>query len=290
MSTATDASSARTELRLTEVERRAWATDGFFIRECQFDAKEVDELRTAAESVAKLAGQAAAHASVDDYLIDGNRYVEATGSTVQFEHASGATPGGEGNPGSQTLRVIEPFHHLNPRLNAMLDDPRLVEPMKGLVRSDSVALWTDKLNLKRPREGSQFRYHQDSPYWTHACDHVDRLPNVMIALDDADEANGCFRVIRGSHTQGCLPGLHDETTLGPLFTDPDHYDATQEVAAAMPAGSLCFFSPHTVHGSPPNLSERPRRAMVVTYQPGGFKMFKVDAERAVGADASLLLQ
>ena len=90
--------------------------------------------------------------------MDGNVYVEAGGSTLQLEHADG----------SRTLRVIEPFHHLDAALDALLDDARIVEPMRDLVGSEAVAIWTDKLNLKRPREGSRFRWHQDSPYWAHA--------------------------------------------------------------------------------------------------------------------------
>jgi ectoine hydroxylase-related dioxygenase (phytanoyl-CoA dioxygenase family) len=256
---------------LTEEEARAWREDGFFAREAAFSLEEIEELREAAERVVTLAARASA--SGEAYAIDGNRYVEAADSTVQFEHA----------PGSATIRVIEPFHHFDARFERLLDDPRIVEPMRGVIGSETVALWTDKLNLKRPLEGSAFRWHQDSPYWTHVCAHVDRLPNVMLTLDDADEANGCFRVVRGSHAQGCLPGLRDETTLGPLFTDPAYFDESEQVAIEVPAGSLVFFSPHTVHGSLPNESSKPRRALVLTYQPGDRPMFKRPGTRNCGA-------
>ena len=154
--------------------------------------------------------------------------------------------------------------------------------MRDLVGADEVSLFTDKLNLKRPREGSRFRWHQDSPYWAHFCSHLDRLPNVMVALDDASEQNGCFRVVAGSHKRGLLPGLDGEGRLGPLFTDPRHFDESRQVLAEVPAGSLVFFSAHTVHGSLPNESDRRRRAFVITYQPGGHRMFKVDAVRQAG--------
>ncbi|MEN8159470.1 MAG: phytanoyl-CoA dioxygenase family protein, partial [Myxococcota bacterium] len=52
--------------------------------------------------------------------------------------------------------------------------------------------------------------------------------------------------------------------------------------AEVPAGSLLFFSPHTVHGSPPNPSNRLRRALVLTYQPRDLRMFKVDRVRNAG--------
>lgn len=256
---------------LRDDERRAYDEDGFFVRARAFGPAEVAELRAAAERAAARA-EAAAAASAERYAVDGNVYVEAAGSTLQYEHT----------PGSATLRVVEPFHHLDPVLEALVDDPRLVEPMRGLVRSERVALWTDKLNLKRPREGSRFRWHQDSPYWAHACAHLDRLPNVMLALDDATEENGCFRVIRGSHRRGLLPGCEGEGALGPLFTNPRAFDLSAQVPAIVPAGSLVFFSPHTVHGSEPNRSELPRRAFVITYQPAGHAMFKVPREREVG--------
>jgi len=261
---------ARTDLRLSEAERLAYEVDGFFIRASQLAEPEIDALRGAVEEV--VARAEAASTDGESYRIDGNRYVEIPGQTVQYEH----------NAEARTIRVVEPFHHLHPVFEQLVDDPRLVVPMQGVIGCDEVALWTEKINLKRPREGSAFRWHQDSPYWTHASDHVDRLPNVMVTLDDASEANGCFRVIRGSHTQGCLPGTSDGTKLGPLFTDPAYVDESQQVLVEAPAGSLIFFSPHTVHGSQPNLSNEPRRALVLTYQPGGHEMFKLPGIRTAG--------
>ena len=266
---------AQASFGLSDDERRAWREDGFFLRRCALGAEEVRELQEAAERVAARAGAEAA-ASAERYAVDGNVYVEAAGATLQFEHAEG----------SATLRVVEPFHHLDARLDALIDDPRLVEPMRDLVGSEGVAVWTDKLNLKRPREGSKFRWHQDSPYWAHASPHLDRLPNVMVTLDDAAEDNGCFRVIRGSHARGLLPGCEGEGRLGPLFTDPRAFDLGAQVLAEAPAGSLVFFSPHTVHGSEPNRSERQRRALIITYQPAGHPMFKVPKVRAAGADVA----
>lgn len=264
-----------TDQGLSDVERAGWQRDGFIVRRGVFSAAEVERMRDAMERVVARA-EAALPAGADRYAIDGNEYVEAElgelDCTVQLEHQLG----------SQTIRVIEPFHALHPVFEQLVDDPRLVQPMRGLVGSEQVAIFTDKMNMKRPREGSQFQWHQDSPYWTHFCDHVDQLPNVLVALDDAHEGNGCFRVIRGSHTEGCLPGRQGDGVLGPLFTHPDAFDEGAQFAAEIPAGSLVFFSPHTVHGSQPNASDAPRRAMVLTYQPGGLRMFKVDRVRNAG--------
>ena len=64
---------------------------------------ELQELRRAVEHAAARI-QAAGEKPEEVYWIDGNRYAEAGGTTIQYEHL----------PESGTLRVLEPFHHLDP--------------------------------------------------------------------------------------------------------------------------------------------------------------------------------
>ncbi|HPG26597.1 MAG TPA: hypothetical protein PLW10_13255, partial [Myxococcota bacterium] len=120
----------RVDWRLLDEERRAWEQDGFFAREAVFAADELEILRAAAERVVAAATRATLEVVADpataldpslDYEIDGNRYVEAARSTVQFEHERG----------SSTIRVIEPFHHLDPVLDGLLGDARIVAPLCG---------------------------------------------------------------------------------------------------------------------------------------------------------------
>ena len=243
-------------------EASAYESDGFVIRENVFSSAEIARLGEAAERAVALAARLGRQGKT--YTLDGNRFVDADHLTIQYEHG----------PASETIRVIEPVHELDAELDALIDDPRIVEPMCGLVECEQVSLWTGKLNLKRPREGSGFRWHQDSPYWIHDSSHVDRLPNVYLTLDDATEANGCLRIIRGSHTNGCLPGIGDGSQLEGFFTDPACFDETQQVPLVVAAGSLVFFHPHSVHGSQPNASDVARRALILTYQPAGFPMLK----------------
>ena len=154
---------------LTPAERRAFREQGFFFREAVFAPAELGALRAAAEAVVQSA-ESRVKAGGARYVIDGNHYVDVRlagrAATVQLEHS----------PGTCTVRVIEPCHGLDEAFEQLIDDPRIVAPMCGLIGSDRVALFTDKLNLKRPGEGSRFRWHQDSPYWVFDCGHVDRLP------------------------------------------------------------------------------------------------------------------
>lgn len=256
---------------LSMQELEDYRRNGFLLRGSIFTQEEVALFQQAAEVAARRAHQACAGGRT--YHLDGKRFVDVGHMTVQYEH----------NPGSDLIRVIEPVHELAAAFDALIDDARLVAPMRQLVGAQELALWTDKLNLKRPREGSAFGWHQDSPYWVHDCDHVDQLPNVMVTFDDASTENGCFRVIRGSHRQGCLPGTADGSQLGGFYTDPSVFDEADQVAMEAPAGSAIFFDPHTIHGSLPNRSDEPRRAIVITYQPSGFPALKSGSVRNASA-------
>ncbi len=262
---------------LTGGELAAYRRDGFLVRRSVFDESELRQLRGSVESAVVLASRLADTGR--PYLLDGKRVVDVGGMTVQFEHS----------PGSRTVRVIEPVHQLHEGLGKLVDEPRIVTPIGDILGSSNpdagagVAVWTNKLNLKRPKEGSGFGWHQDAPYWIHDCDHVHLLPSVYLAFDDASEGNGCLRIIRGSHRAGCLPGSADGSQLGGFFTDPSCFDEADAVLLAMPAGSLVFFDPHVIHGSGANDSDQPRRAIILTYQPANFAMLKTGEVRNVQA-------
>ena len=256
-------------MHITAAEQTHYHRHGYFTRTSQFTPAELDDLRSAVQRIQARIDDLARNGTT--YVLDGKRFVDSNGTTIQFEHETG----------SQTLRVIEPAHLHDARIEALIDDERLVLPMQALVGTPELALWTVKLNIKSPRHGSGFGWHQDSPYWMHDCDHVDQLPNVMLLLDEQTENNGCFRIIPGSHAHGILPGTNDGTQLGGFFTDPQCFDAATAHAMVLPAGSLVFFDPHVIHGSQPNNSDQPRRALIFTYQPGGYATLKLGDHRPV---------
>ena len=284
---------------LSADELAAYRRDGYLIRESVFKPHELAELRDAAERATATAARwigltdedtatydaARPELPVTPYTLnDGDvdrRFIDVGYLTVQYE--LDAT--------TNAVRVIEPVHELDTTFDMLIDDRRLADPMRQLVRSDTLSLWTAKLNLKRPvkledgfKGGSEFRWHQDSPYWGIDCEHsVDNLPNVMVLFDDAEEANGCLRVVRASHTRGCLPPLQTGSVLNWAFTDPAQFKEEDQVAMVAPAGSVVFFDPHSVHGSQPNRSSLDRRALIVTYQPGGFKALKSKQIRQIPA-------
>ena len=261
---------------LSDREMSAYQAKGFLLREGVFSASELSLFRSAAEQAQKDAVElirrgAAQGRKIHPYTLDGNRFADIDFITVQFEHGLA----------NDAVRVIEPINELSEPFNTLIDEPRLTQPMQQIVGVDELALWTAKLNLKPAREGSGFRWHQDSPYWIHDCNHVDQLPNVMVLFDDADAANGCLRVIQGSHKKGRLPGCEDGSQLQGFFTHPTAFSEQDQVLMEAPAGSVVFFDPHIVHGSQPNHSDAPRRAIIITYQPAGYPALKSRVVRQV---------
>ena len=256
------------EFKLSLEEVSNYRRDGFLVRENVFSSDELSRLHGSVEVAVEKAKRLSLRGKT--YHLDEKRFVDVDSMTVQFEHSAQ----------SETIRVIEPAHHLHVDLESLVDDPRIVGPMQSVIGPE-IKIWTNKLNLKRPEEGSGFGWHQDSAYWVHDCDHVDLLPNVYLAFDDTDEENGCLRMIRGSHLNGCLPGRSDGSQLGGFFTDPNSFEESDQVLLEVSAGSIVLFDPHCIHGSTPNLSDRPRRAIIMTYQPANFPMLKTGQVRNV---------
>ena len=240
---------------LSDIEKEKYLRDGFVLRRDQFSDTELVNYRNSLEKTVLKAQSVAG--SGKTYFLDKKKFIDIDFLTLQYEP----------QPNEKYLKVIEPAHSLNSELEELIFDERLTDPIKSILSTDSLSLWTDKLNLKRPKVGSGFGWHQDSPYWIHDNDNVDSLPNVYVCLDNADKDNGCFRVIKGSHKNGCLPGTYDDSQLGGFYTDKNYFDLEDCIDIEANAGSLIFFNPHIVHGSSPNESSQERRAYIVTYQP-----------------------
>lgn len=264
--------------RATAAEIDRYAKQGYFVRERAFSEAELEPLRDAVEDVHRRLVEAAARDDAPPIeRIDGKRYQVVLGSTVKWEWQEGMA----------AIRSMEPYHHLDPRLDRLIDDARLWGPTRAIVGSEAVSLFSDKLNFKRPG-GAPFPWHQDTPYWAYGCNHVDRLASVTFYLDDATRENGCQWVIPGSHREGPVPCFQDRGVLGRLYTDLDQVDFGDPLPLDLPAGSLVFFHGDVIHGSQTNRSAQSRRALVLTYQPADLPRWQRNDTRPIDASASPL--
>jgi hypothetical protein len=56
--------------------------------------------------------------------------------------------------------------------------------MAHFVGDASPALYTEKLNLKRPQVGGPNPLHQDYPYWVDGATDATRIATAIVYLDD----------------------------------------------------------------------------------------------------------
>jgi len=261
---------------LTPEEIDRYRKQGFVVREGVIPEARLEVLREAVEEIhVRISERAALGAAPDvgsDERIDGRRYQQILDSVVKWEWRDG----------SPDIRSMEPVHHLHAQIDALLDAPSLVGPCAQLLGCGSLSLFTDKLNFKRPG-GSPFPWHQDAPYWSFGCDHVDQLVSLQLYLDAATIESGCLWMIPGSHRYGTLPAPRDRGVLGRLYTDTDSSPLAEldPVPIEAPAGSVIFFDGHVVHGSKGNRSAADRRALVLTYQPSGHARWNRPDERRI---------
>jgi phytanoyl-CoA hydroxylase len=158
--------------------------------------------------------------------------------------------------------------------------PRVLDVLEALIGPDVLALQT-MLFLNPPGLGGQ-GWHQDAYYITT---YPETLIGVWIALDRADEANGCLWVTPGSHTEPIYPSAErdhlyaeeafaDLTTVANVSSLDDEANTLTQVAKRYPdpipcivePGDVIFFHSHLLHRSYPNrTTDRFRRAFVSHY-------------------------
>src|SRR5262245_48542257 len=162
--------------------RAAFGADGFLVRENVLSSGEVDALRDVVEEVAATVAARARRygAGPEHSLADGHRIQFSSHTSIQWEWQDG----------SREIRLLEPCDHLHPELASLFEDDRLAGPARDALDGQAVAPFTSKLNLKRAREGSEFPWHQDYPYWYVAVGpSAQDVVTAIVFLDDATVDN-----------------------------------------------------------------------------------------------------
>lgn len=184
--------------------------------------------------------------------------------------AAGSYPGdttgvdvGSEDPLKRYPRMIH-MHRWDAASLAWMLDPRLDRVMTALLGRSPLAVQT-MLYFKPPGARGQ-ALHQDQFYLRA---QPGTCMAAWLALDDADEENGCLQVVPGTHETPLLCTEKADTRVS--FTDvtvpvPESLEVRPIVMAA---GDVLFFHGQLIHGSLPNRSrERFRRALIGHYISG----------------------
>ena len=139
----------------------------------------------------------------------------------------------------------------------------LVEQILG----PDIILWGCHVFCKPPQEGFETPWHQDGHYWP-----IRPLANctVWVALEPSNEANGCLRVVSGSHANQVLhPHLHEDRTdltLNQRMAEGVFTEA-EAVNVELAPGQMSMHDIYMIHGAKANTSSHRRTGVALRYMP-----------------------
>lgn len=150
----------------------------------------------------------------------------------------------------------------------LLRSNRMVNSVAKLLDSDSpICHFHTKLMQKEPKVGGAWEWHQDYGYWyKNQFLFPDQLVSVMIALTEANKANGCLQVIKGSHKLGRVNHGFAGEQVGADMVMVEHALKTMEhVYVEIQPGDALFFHSNLLHRSEANTSDKPRWSIISCY-------------------------
>jgi hypothetical protein len=173
------------------------------------------------------------------------------------------------------------IHYESDAIGRILRKPLLGAFAARLAQADEIRVFQSTLIYKPPRADEPTNvvpWHFDRHYW-QSCTS-DRMLTAFIPLHDCDEEMGTITMVDGSH-RWHETGTDDSTTRH--FADRDKQDLEQllhanaahnntevhKIPMVIPKGHVSFHHCRTYHGSGPNRSSRPRRAISFHLQDGG---------------------
>ena len=165
----------------------------------------------------------------------------------------------KGHP--ETLKQMPLKPELSPYFADLLNRGPFVQLAEGIFQA-VVPKNVQWLN-KPARVGNDTPAHQDGFYYM--LDPQEAVA-MWLALDEADEENGCMRYVPGSHCRGLREHARTQTLgFSQGIVDYNDADRKREVAVRAKPGDLLVHHCLTIHRADPNRSERERRALQFVY-------------------------
>ena len=162
--------------------------------------------------------------------------------------------------------------HLDNALVHQLCAHREIVDRVASILGPDLLLWHSRF-FDKPAGSEPIHWHQDAPFWPIT---PKLCVSAWIAIDRADEANGCVEVIPGSHRKQFPHVASEPTGRFGLRADPASVDESEKVKIELGPGQFMIFDRWLLHGSPPNHSQHRRLGLVARIIP---PQVKVDTER-----------
>jgi len=145
----------------------------------------------------------------------------------------------------------------------LLYHTKLLDLVEDLI-GPNIQLFHDQALYKPARHGGSVFWHQDNAYWR--CRPAN-LISCWLTLDDVDVENGAMHLMPGSHIQAVDHERSQSTSA--LLDLGDQINTADAAIVNLPAGGVMFHHCQTLHYTPPNKTDRQRRAFAIHYMPPG---------------------
>lgn len=146
----------------------------------------------------------------------------------------------------------------------LVADDRLLDLAARFVGPD-LALFASHYICKPAHSGRPVLWHQDAGYWP-----LEPMTAVTLwfAVDASTPANGCLRVVPGSHREG-MHGLRHRDDVASVFGNESDVDVDEDAAVdlVLGPGDVEIHHPGLLHSSGPNDSPHRRCGLTIRYIP-----------------------
>ena len=154
-------------------------------------------------------------------------------------------------------------HLLVPWLWELIREPRILDPVAELLGEDLLC-WEASFFSKGPSDKAFVTWHQDATYWG-LTENIG--VTAWLAFTPSTRANGCMRVIPGSHARALA---HVETQdrnnmLPAREAVGETIDESKALDVELAPGEMSLHHPILIHGSAPNTSAERRVGLAIRY-------------------------
>lgn len=166
--------------------------------------------------------------------------------------------------GASLSDELDTPHFRDPRLLEFLLADEVLDLVEPLIGPD-IALWSSHFLSKDPFTGKPTPWHEDSAYWKGRLTAYDRIVTVWLALTPSTRANGCVRVIPGTHNNGFSE--YEATGRQRHFATQikGGVDETSAVDFELEPGECSLHDGRIIHGAGANTSPHRRTGYTMRY-------------------------
>jgi non-haem Fe2+, alpha-ketoglutarate-dependent halogenase len=141
--------------------------------------------------------------------------------------------------------------------------PAILDVVEAMIGPD-ILVHSTSIFPKYPMETDPILWHQDAYYWGLS---TPRLISAWVALTDSNVANGCLRVVKGTHEKAVLPHQQSSSVKKTRLSleVAVEVDETRATNVVLGPGEMSLHHPYIIHGSSPNRTNEIRIGFAIRF-------------------------